>query len=208
MKYVISANRVIGQPGSKERCNRIKEKTMPKTALILVDIQNDYFDGGDWVLHQMDRVAANATRLLAKSRTDGTMVVHIRHENAPDGAPFLRSGTPGAEIHVSVAPQQGEPVLTKSRANSFYETGLLGLLREAEIETVTICGAMSQMCIDATTRAAADHGFQVTVAEDACGAKEMAFDGVAVSAEQVHAAFMAPLAMGYAKVVKVDDLIA
>lgn len=180
---------------------------MTKTALILVDIQNDYFEGGDWPVHQMNVVSAKAAQLLAHARASKAMVVHVRHENAADDAPFLRPGTPGADIHASVAPQQGEPVLTKARPNSFYQTGLLNLLREAEIEAVTICGAMSQMCVDATTRAAADFGFQVTVVEDACGAKEAEFGGVEVSAPQVHAAFMAPLAMGYAKVIKADDLV-
>jgi nicotinamidase-related amidase len=180
---------------------------MPKTALILVDIQNDYFDGGDWPLYQMERVSTNAAALLADAREKGQLVVHIRHENASPEAPFFRPGTAGAEIHVLVAPISGEPVVTKARANSFHDTGLLDLLHEAKIEAVTICGAMSQMCIDATARAAADFWFQVTVVEDACGAKAMAFDGVEVSAEQVHAAFMMPLAMGYGVVVKAADLL-
>lgn len=180
---------------------------MTKPVLILVDIQNDYFDGGDWPLHQMERVSGNAASLLADARKQGHMVVHIRHENASPEAPFFRPGTVGAKTHVSVAPEAGESVLTKARANSFHDTGLLELLREAEIDAVTICGAMSQMCIDATARAASDFGFQVTVVEDACGAKDMAFGGVEVSAEQVHAAFMAPLAMGYATVVKTADVI-
>ncbi|PCJ08421.1 MAG: cysteine hydrolase [Rhodobacteraceae bacterium] len=181
---------------------------MPKTALILVDIQNDYFEGGNWTLHQMDTVSANAARLLAKARAEDTMVVHIRHENAAPNAPFFRLGSTGADIHPSVAPLECEPALTKARANSFHNTGLLELLQKTEIEAVTICGAMSQMCIDATARAAADFGFQVTVAEDACGAKEMTFGGVELSAVQVHAAFMAPLAMSYAKVGTTDDLTA
>ena len=180
---------------------------MPKTALIIVDIQNDYFDGGDWPLHQMERVSSNAAGLLANAREKDDLVVHIRHENASPEAPFFRPGTVGAEIHASVVLKAGEAVLTKARANSFHDTGLLELLHEAGIEAVTICGAMSQMCIDATARAAADYGFQVTVVEDACGAKEMAFGGVKLNAEQVHAAFMAPLAMGYAKVVTTADLL-
>lgn len=180
---------------------------MPKTALILVDIQNDYFEDGLWPVPEMDRVTANAARLLAAARTGGDLVVHIRHENQIPEVPFLQPGTAGAEIHALVAPAGGEAVLTKHRANSFHSTGLLDMLQETGVEAVTICGAMSQMCIDATARAAGDFGFQVTVAEDACGAKEMEFGGVEVSAAQVHAAFMMPLAMGYAQVVKTEDLI-
>jgi nicotinamidase-related amidase len=179
---------------------------MPKTALILVDIQNDYFDGGLWPVAEMDRVSGNAAKLLAAARQRGDLVVHIRHENQIPEVPFFKPGSQGAEIHASVAPAEGEAVLTKLRANSFHGTGLLDRLQEAGAEAVTICGAMSQMCIDATARAAADYGFAVTVAEDACGAKEMEFGGVAVSAAQVHAAFMMPLVMGYAQVVKTADL--
>jgi nicotinamidase-related amidase len=66
---------------------------------------------------------------------------------------------------------------------------------------------MSQMCIDATTRAAVDLGYKTTVAEDACGAKAVRFGDVEVPAPQVHAAFMAPLAGSYAKVVKTVECL-
>lgn len=181
---------------------------MGKTALILVDIQNDYFAEGSWPLHEMERAAANAARLLAAARARGDLVVHVRHENPAPAAPFFRPGTPGAAIHPTVAPATGEAVLTKARPNGFLGTGLLDLLRGTGVEAVTICGAMSQMCIDATARAAADHGFAVRVAQDACAARAMAFDGVEVAAEQVHAAFMAALAMSYARVMATGDLLA
>ncbi|MAW08233.1 MAG: cysteine hydrolase [Halobacteriovoraceae bacterium] len=180
---------------------------MTKTALILVDLQNDYFPGGAWELHETERAADNAARLLALFRARGDLVVHIRHENPSPEAPFFRAGTEGAEIHPTVAAEAREVVLTKHRPNSFYETGLLEMLQEAGVEAVTICGAMSQMCVDATVRAAADHGFAVTVPEDACAARGVEFGGVTLSGAQVHVAFMAPLAMAYAKVVKVADLI-
>ncbi len=181
---------------------------MAKQALILVDIQNDYFEGGLWPVAKMDAVAANAARLLAHAREAGDLVIHIRHEMASDQAPFFRPGSDGAEINPAVAPDLGETVITKGRPNSFQGTDLLDRLRGAQVEAVTICGAMSQMCIDATTRAAVDHGFAVTLAEDACGAKEAEFGGVKLTAEQVHAAFMAPLAMSYAKVLSTDEVLA
>jgi nicotinamidase-related amidase len=180
---------------------------MVKQALILVDIQNDYFTGGLWPVARMQTVAENAALLLAHARAAGDLVVHVRHEMASDQAPFFRPGTPGAEINPTVAPAASEAVITKARPNSFLGTDLLDRLRAAEIEAVTICGAMSQMCIDATARAAADLGFAVTVAADACGAKETSFNGVSLSADQVHAAFMAPLAMNYAKVAQTEDLL-
>ncbi|MYM57416.1 cysteine hydrolase family protein [Thalassovita mangrovi] len=180
---------------------------MSKTALILVDIQNDYFAAGAWPVALMNEVAENAALLLAHARASGLGVVHIRHET-PLGAPFFQPGTEGAEIHPRVAPIGNEPVLTKHRPNSFFETGLLDLLREAGIDTLIICGAQSQMCIDATTRAAVDHGFKVILPHDACGAKEAAFGGVTVPPEMVQAAFMAPLAASYAKVMTTQDVLA
>jgi nicotinamidase-related amidase len=181
---------------------------MTNKALVLVDIQNDYFEGGDWPVADMQTVANNAARLLDHARVQGDLVIHIRHEMASDTAPFFRPGSKGAEINNSVAPIGDEPVIVKARPNSFVGTNLLDRLQQAEVESVVICGAMSQMCIDATTRAAVDFGFQVSVAQDACGAKEMSFGTVTLSAEQVHAAFMAPLAMSYAQVVTTDDLVA
>lgn len=180
---------------------------MTDTALILVDIQNDYFDGGDWTLHNMAAAAQNAARLLAAAREKGDFVVHIRHENPSPDAPFFRPGSTGADIHAAVLPRSDEPVLTKGRANSFADTGLLGVLQAVQVEKLVICGAMSQMCIGATVRAAADFGFAVTLAEDACAARAIVFDGVEVAAEQVHASYMASLAMGYGQVVKTTDLL-
>jgi nicotinamidase-related amidase len=172
-------------------------------ALILVDIQNDYFEGGKWPVAKMHEAGANAARLLADARGKHEMVVHVHHE-MPEGGPFFVTGTPGAGINAVVAPQEGEATVLKHRPNSFLNTGLEALLRDKGIGSVTICGAMSQMCIDATARAAKDMGFEVTVVEDACGAKDTAFGGVSVPAEQVHATIMGALNGSYAKVVTTE----
>ena len=71
---------------------------------------------------------------------------------------------------------------------------------------VVIVGAMSHMCIDATTRAAADHGYRVTVVADACATRDSEFDGRLVPAADVHAAFMSALAFAYAEVKKTDEV--
>lgn len=177
---------------------------MSNTALVLIDIQNDYFEDGRWPVDKMQAVSANAARLLEHARNKGLWIVHVRHEIPSDEAPFFRPGTPGAEIHASVAPNEGEPVILKHRPNSFHDTSLRQDLEAKGITDVVICGAMSQMCIDATTRAAVDFGYAVTVIEDACGAKEQTFNDQEVPAPQVHAAFMAPLAMTYARVISLD----
>lgn len=169
-------------------------------ALIIVDIQNDYFTGGLWPVEDMERVASHAAEVLQDARTAGEMVVHVYHEATSDSAPFFRPGTQGAQIHASVAPQEGEAVILKHRPNSFHGTDLHAHLQAAGITHVTIIGAMTQMCIDATARAARELGYDVTLVADACGAKALSFNGVHLSAAEVQAAFLAPLAMSYAKV--------
>lgn len=180
---------------------------MTKTALILVDIQNDYFPGGAWEVPGMEAAAGQAARLLAAARHDGRLVIHVRHEFASIEAPFFRPGSHGAEIHASVTPTEAETVLTKARPNAFVGTALLDLLQGADIQAVTLCGAMTQMCIDATARAAADHGFAVTVAADACAARAVAYGGQDVPAEMVHTAILGPLAASYGRVVPVATLL-
>lgn len=170
-------------------------------ALLLVDIQNDYFPGGAMELVGMERAAARAAAALVSAREAGEAVFHVQHLAAQPGATFFRPGTPGAEIHPAVAPREGETVVQKHTPNSFRDTPLLDRLRERGITDLTLCGAMSHMCIDATTRAAFDLGFACTVRADACATRDLAFGGVAVPAAQVHAAFMAALAAAYATVV-------
>lgn len=180
---------------------------MTQTALILIDIQNDYFDGGLKPLERMDAAAANAARLLESAREQNVPIFHIRHIAASTDAPFFRPGAEGSEIHEIVQPVPGEAVIEKSRPNAFIGTNLEAALRGVGAEHLTICGAMSQMCVDATVRAAADMGFDVTVVEDACAAASVDFGGVLVSAEMVHAAIMAPLAASYGKVVRTDEIV-
>ncbi|HTO48986.1 MAG TPA: cysteine hydrolase family protein [Burkholderiales bacterium] len=177
------------------------------TALLLVDVQNDYFAGGAMPLDGMDRAAARAARLLAAFRARGLPIVHVRHLSVRPGATFFVPGTPGADIHASVAPRAGEPVVEKNFPNAFRATDLEPRLRAAGADHLVIAGAMSHMCIDATARAAFDHGFTCTVAEDACATRALEFAGRTLPARDVHAAFMAALAVPYAKIAQADACV-
>lgn len=181
---------------------------MPKTALIIVDIQNDYFPGGKCELDSVEAAAANAARLLAAFRGSDLPIVHVRHEFSTSDVPFFVPGSPGAEIHPAVAVANAEPVVLKHHINSFRETNLQELLAARDVDGVLVCGAMSHMCIDAITRAANDLGYACTVAHDACATLQLEFNGITVPATQVHAAFMAALAFGYATVSSTDELVA
>jgi nicotinamidase-related amidase len=177
------------------------------SSLIIVDIQNDYFHGGRMTLDHIDRAAANAAQLLAHFRNTGQPIFHIQHTWEDPSAPFFVANTPGAAIHDSVAPRPGEPVIVKHFPNSFRESTLLEQLRRAGAKDLTICGAMSHMCIDATTRAAADLGFECTVAHDACATRDVEFDGNKVAAAEVHSAFMSALGFAYAKVMSTSEAL-
>lgn len=177
-----------------------------KTGLLLVDIQNDYFPGGSMELVSMDAAAGAASTVLAKFRDEKHPVYHVQHVSARPGATFFLPGTEGMETHSSVAPVEGEAVVQKNFPNSFRDTRLLDTLKGDGIEHLVICGAMSHMCIDATTRAAFDLGFSCTVVADACATRDLEFEGKAIPAADVHAAFMAALAVPYAKVVSAAEL--
>jgi nicotinamidase-related amidase len=171
---------------------------MTKRALIVVDVQNDYFPGGKWTLSGMNAAADNAARVLAAARAAGDLVVHVRHESLEANAPFFVPGTPGAQIHASVQPRDGETMVLKHQINSFRDTKLKEILDGKGITSVVVCGAMSHFCIDAAVRAADDFGYAVTLIHDACATRDLDFNGTTVPAAQVHAAFMAALGQGYA----------
>jgi len=171
---------------------------MSKTAFVFIDIQNDYFEGGKWPVYKMNEATKNAEQILTKARSEQTMVIHVRHESLSENAPFFLPNTTGAEIHSLVAPMDGEVEILKHRPNSFHETNLHEVLEANKITELVVCGAMSQMCIDATVRAAVDLNYKVTIIEDACGAKSLEFNGNKISGETVHHVFMASLAAGYA----------
>ncbi|CAG8870798.1 Peroxyureidoacrylate/ureidoacrylate amidohydrolase RutB [Pseudomonas fluorescens] len=180
---------------------------MSKQALILIDIQNDYFPGGKWALDDVEVAADNAARLLAAARARGELVVHVRHEFDGPDAPFFSPGTAGAQIHPTVAPQPGEAVVLKHQVNAFQGTGLKTLLDDNNVQALTIAGSMSHMCIDAATRAAADFGYKVTVVHDACATSALDFDGQQIPAAQVHGSAMAALAFAYANVASTQDCL-
>jgi nicotinamidase-related amidase len=176
-----------------------------KSALILIDIQNDYFPGGAMELAGMTQAAAQARELLTIFRQARRPIFHVQHLAPGPDATFFRPETPGVEINESVRPHPGEAVARKHYPNAFRDTGLLEVLQGAGVEEIIICGAMSHMCIDASTRAAFDFGFTCTVIHDACATRDLAFAGLTIPAAQVHGAFMAALGMRYAKVVALKD---
>ena len=118
-------------------------------ALVIVDIQNDYFPGGRCELVGPERAAERASSVLEGFRERGEPVFHVQHVWEGDDAEYLAPGTPGVEIHESVRPADGEPVTQKAYPNSFRETDLEQKLRDAGVSDLVIAGMMTSMCVRA-----------------------------------------------------------
>lgn len=179
-----------------------------ETALLLIDYQNDYFPGGKWELDNIEKTAANGAKLLAAFRQQDLPVIHVYHEFESADAPFFLAASEGAKIHPIFTPKNGERVILKHAANSFKNTSLQADLDSLGIKNLIVVGAMSNICIDAGVRAAADIGYNVSVAQDACTTRDQVFSGITVSAQQTHAAFMASLAFAYARIENTKTLLA
>lgn len=177
------------------------------TALILIDIQNDYFPGGNMELEGSVEAACAAARLLAAFRKEDWPIYHIQHVSNRPGATFFIPETRGVEINECVLPLASEPVIIKHYPNSFRETDLRERLQAGRTEQLLIGGMMTHMCVDATTRAAFDLGFSCTLAQDACAARSLTFDGSTIPANHVHGTILAALGAVYAQVRSTEAIL-
>ena len=168
---------------------------MAEHALVIIDIQNDYFPGGKMQLEGAEAAAGNAGRALEQFRSKRLPIFHVRHLSTRPGATFFIPGTAGVEIHERVRPNSGE------RA-----TDLDPALKAAGVKELVVAGMMTHMCVDASVRQVADLGYKVTLLGDACATRAQSSGGESVPARQVHAAFLAALNGFYAKVIPTHEL--
>jgi len=175
--------------------------------LIVIDVQNDYFKGGRMELVGMEEAATNCRRLLKMFRASNMPIFHIQHLSVQEGATFLIPESEGCEIHNDVKSEDGEPLVQKHYPNSFRDTTLNALLKEAGITDLVVCGAMSHMCVDTTVRAAFDLGYRCTVISDACATRNLEFDCKVIESADVHGAFMASLQVPFATVQTAQDYL-
>lgn len=185
----------------------VKNETEVKEAFLIVDIQNDYFKSGKMALKGAEIASDKARSALQYFRNKKIPVIHVKHIDERDQLHFFKPNTFGAEIHQSVRPTADEPVFIKHTPNAFYQTELLSYLKKSGITNLIICGMMTHMCVDATTRAAKDYGFEVRLLEDACTTMDLEFEEKFVSADLVHTSFVAALGQYYAEIIKISDLL-
>lgn len=178
-----------------------QQKNRMKTALLIIDIQNDYFENGKMTLVNPDSAAHNARLVLDKFRAEKLPVIHIQHLATRPTATFFQPVTKGAEINEAVRPLNEEKLVIKHFPNSFKDTDLLKDLTDNNITDLVICGMMTHMCVDATVRAAKDLGFNITLIGDACATKDLEINGQTVKASEVQKSFLAAINSYYASVI-------
>jgi nicotinamidase-related amidase len=161
---------------------------MDRTAVVVIDAQQEYFaPTGKVVLPHGPAAAERIATTLEWARARELPVVHIVHESRRPGATTFVPGSPALAVHPLAKPAGDEPVLTKHLPGSFTGTPLEEMLRKQGIERLIVCGFMTQMCVDTTTRQAAHLGFKVTVLADATAAMDVkAPDGAVIPADLVH----------------------
>ena len=174
------------------------------TALLLVDIQNDYFSNGAMELEGSEAAGRKAGKLLKQFRQNNLPVIHIQHVANRPNATFFLPDTEGVKIHSSVYPLPDEIIFKKHYPSSFRDTPLLSYLQKNNINELVIAGMMTHMCIDTTTRAAFDLGFKCYLAHDACATKSLTFDGQHITAAHVQLAYLAALNGLFAQVESTD----
>jgi len=167
------------------------ENKKMNTALILIDIQNDYFENGTMPLVGSLEASLNARQILDKFRADGLPIIHIQHIAVRPSSTFFLPKTTGSDIHNNVKPTAEEKVIIKHFPNSFRETELQEYLKSRNITDLVICGMMTHMCVDATVRAAKDLGFNCTVIGNACATRDLKINDEIIKASEVHNSFLA-----------------
>ncbi|MCU4654296.1 cysteine hydrolase [Roseibacterium sp. SDUM158016] len=179
-----------------------------KAGLILIDIQAG-FDAASWGARNNPDAEDRAAGLLAHWRAARAPVVHIRHVSTEPGSPL--SG-PGTAFKDGVAPRGDEPVFEKSVNSAFIGTGLEAHLRDHGIADLVICGLTTPHCVSTTVRMAANLGFSVRVAHDACAAFARNADTgwrqglAAMDPQAIHDAALSHLHGEFAEVVPVATL--
>ncbi len=144
---------------------------MSKPALIVIDPQNDYFEGGQFPLWNTEATMAAVERAVSAAQVRAIPVVLVQHvadvTNGP--APFFNPDSEGVRLHsrmISIAPSA--PVVVKQYADAFERTALHDTLQRLGADELILCGMMTHNCVTHTALSRrADEYRKVTVLTDA-----------------------------------------
>lgn len=179
----------------------------PLTALVIVDVQNFYFAGGQVPLVNPIEASLQASRLLERFRQKGWPVIHVLHLAKDQQQPTPDAGEESYRAHRNVMPRDGEVVIGKRHANGFRETALQATLERLGVKRIVLAGMQTHMCVEATARAASDLGLEVLLARDACATRQLQYGKQVVPAAQVQATALATLDGTYARVASTELIL-
>ena len=157
----------------------------PQRALIVIDLQNDYFPDGKFPLWNTEAVLGQVESAITRARAQGVPVILVQHiADAPSGtAPFFNAGTSGVELHPRIlAAAPNAVVVTKAQADSFLNTPLEQTLAELGVEELLICGMMTQNCVTHTAISKAAEKYRVAVLGDCCASVSQMIHLIALKA--------------------------
>lgn len=181
-----------------------------KQALIVVDIQNDYFPGGNLPTDHPVETAQAVAKLITKFRQEGKQVVFVQHimtEEHYKLIPIMQDNSKGAEIHELVRPLAGEKVVRKHHVSAFVGTDLDAYLKSKGVDTVVVTGMMIHNCVNATVYDANVHGYKCFVVEEGVNTFPQKLHDQVIPAKQIKQSFLAGVQFYFAKVLRLDDAL-
>lgn len=176
------------------------------TALVIIDVQNDYFPQGKCELFQSEQALKVTKRLLEHFRERKLPIFYVQHIS-PEDAAFFLPNTKGVQLHKEIEPLGSEYIIVKHTPNGFHETTLQEKLTSLSIKNLVMCGMMTHMCVDTTVRAAKDLGYLVTLISDACATKDLEWNGRKLPASLINDVYMASLNGRFATVMSSTDYL-
>jgi nicotinamidase-related amidase len=184
----------------------------PRRALVVIDVQNEYFTGNLLIEHPpRERSITAIARAIDAARAADIPVVVVQH-TAPTGAPIFDKASPTWQLHPEVArrgqERSFEHQFEKHAASIFQGTGLADWLAARRIDTLTIAGYMTHNCDAASVYGAAERGLQLEVLADATGSLPYRNRAGAASAEEIHRAFLVVFHSNFGAVLGTEEWIA
>jgi nicotinamidase-related amidase len=168
-------------------------------AVLVIDVQNEFFSG-KFPITYPPRSLEKILMTMDNAHTRSVPVVLVQHTPLAKDAQTFIKGTPEWALHDEVAKRPHDLLLQKPLPGSFTNTNLEAWLKQRSIDTVAVCGYMTQMCCDTTARQAAHLGFSVEFLSDATGTLHISNYAGSIPAEQLHKAILVTQAMRFSKV--------
>lgn len=141
------------------------------TALLVIDVQNEYFEGGAYPQANADATCQAIADQIHQAKHNGELVIAVQHIVPDENAPLFAQGSHGVELHPTITPLVADcPLVVKQHANSFLNTNLAQILQAHQITRLNICGIMTQNCVTHTAIAKEAEPYDVVVLSGACTA--------------------------------------